>query len=154
MNGAQESWVVVTPPAGVVFVQALPADFEVVQLNTMYFATGGHFYVPYLSADGKEMYVLVDTPPLPPPSALERPPARLPARPRPRPPPPPAVRTVAESIQVPAGTVILVRLAADLSSATRQGGRSFPGLPRPGPRGQRAAGGGEGEQGLRRRQRR
>jgi hypothetical protein len=43
MSGAQESWVVVTPPACVVFVPALPADFQVVQLNTMYFATGGQF---------------------------------------------------------------------------------------------------------------
>ena len=41
MNGAQETFVVVTPPAGVVFVQALPADFEVVQLNTMYFSAKG-----------------------------------------------------------------------------------------------------------------
>ena len=50
MNGAQESFVVVTAPAGVVFVAALPADFEVVQLNTMYFKAGGQFYVPFLSA--------------------------------------------------------------------------------------------------------
>ena len=41
MNGNQETWVTVTPPAGVVFVQALPADFEVVQLNTMYFTAKG-----------------------------------------------------------------------------------------------------------------
>jgi hypothetical protein len=53
MNGTQETFVVVTPPAGVVFVQALPADFEVVQLNTMYFSAKGQYYVPYLSADGK-----------------------------------------------------------------------------------------------------
>ena len=36
VSGGQEAFVVVTPPAGVVFVAALPADFEVVQLNTMY----------------------------------------------------------------------------------------------------------------------
>ena len=65
MNGAQESFVVVTAPAGVVFVAALPADFEVVQLNTMYFKAGGRYYVPYLSPDGAEMYVMVDTPPTP-----------------------------------------------------------------------------------------
>ena len=62
MNGAQESFVVVTAPAGIVFVAALPADFEVVQLNTMYFKAGGRYYVPYLSPDGAEMYVMVDTP--------------------------------------------------------------------------------------------
>ena len=65
MNGAQESFVVVTAPAGVVFVAALPANFEVVQLNTMYFKAGGRYYVPYLSPDGAEMYVMVDTPPTP-----------------------------------------------------------------------------------------
>jgi hypothetical protein len=38
--------VTVTAPAGVVFVQALPANFEVVQLNTMYFTANGQYYVP------------------------------------------------------------------------------------------------------------
>ena len=65
MNGAQESFVVVTAPAGVVFVAALPANFEVVQLNTMYFKAGGRYYVPYHSPDGAEMYVMVDPPPTP-----------------------------------------------------------------------------------------
>jgi hypothetical protein len=65
MNGAQEQFVVVTAPAGVVFVQALPADFEVVQLNTMYFEAGGRYYVPFLTPDGKELYVMVDAPPRP-----------------------------------------------------------------------------------------
>ena len=75
MNGAQESFVVVTAPAGVVFVAALPANFEVVQLNTMYFKAGGRYYVPYLSPDGAEMYVMVDAPPSPPSGAprLRRP---------------------------------------------------------------------------------
>ena len=56
MNGAQETFVVVTAPAGVVFVAALPANFEVVQLNTMYFKAGGRYYVPYHSPDGADMY--------------------------------------------------------------------------------------------------
>ncbi len=43
MNGSQETFVSVTPPAGVVFVAALPADFEVVQLNTMYFLANGQY---------------------------------------------------------------------------------------------------------------
>ena len=125
LTGSQESWLVVTPPAGVVFVQALPADFQVVQLNTMYFATGGQFYVPYLSADGKELYVLVDAPPQPPPSGAPAPAGAPPAAAAAA---PPAVRTVAESIQVPAGTVILVRLAADISSATAKAGDRFQGF--------------------------
>ena len=66
MNGAQESFVVVTAPAGVVFVAALPANFEVAQLNTMYFKAGGRYYVPYLAPDGSEKYVMVDNPPAPP----------------------------------------------------------------------------------------
>ena len=79
MNGAQESFVVVTAPAGVVFVAALPANFEVVQLNTMYFKAGGRYYVPYLSPDGAEMYVMVDTPPTPPHSGGPAAPAPAPA---------------------------------------------------------------------------
>ena len=45
MNGAQETFVVVTPPAGVVLVPALPADFDVVQLNTMYSKTKGQYII-------------------------------------------------------------------------------------------------------------
>ena len=60
VEGAQEHFVVVTAPAGVVFVAALPADFTVVQLNTMYFLAAGRYYVPFLATDGKEMYVMVD----------------------------------------------------------------------------------------------
>ena len=69
MNGTQETFVTVTAPAGVVFLQALPANFEVVQLNTMYFTANGQYYVPYLAADGKELYVMVDRPPTPPAGA-------------------------------------------------------------------------------------
>ena len=87
MNGAQESFVVVTAPAGVVFVAALPANFEVVQLNTMYFKAGGRYYVPYLSPEGAETYVMVDTPPSPPSRTQARPPPSAPA-----PPPHPAGR--------------------------------------------------------------
>ena len=40
------------------------------QLNTMYFATQGQYYVPFLSSDGQERYVLVDRPPQPPATAV------------------------------------------------------------------------------------
>ena len=73
------SFVVVTAPAGVVFVAALPANFEVVHLNTMYFKAGGRYYVPYLSPDGAEMYVMVDTPPTPSTGAAPAAPAKAPA---------------------------------------------------------------------------
>jgi hypothetical protein len=120
MNGAQETFVVVTPPAGVVFVPALPADFEVVQLNTMYFSANGQYYVPYMAADGKELYVMVDRPPAPPAPAKTASPA-APAAAAP-------VRTVAERMTVPTGTLLIVRLATDVSSATAHVGDRVQGF--------------------------
>jgi hypothetical protein len=124
VQGTQEQFVVVSPPAGVVFVQALPPDFEVVQLNTMYFAAAGRYYVPYLSADGSELYVMVDTPPQPQTVA----PAPAP-KPSPTPVaatgPAPAIREVAETLTIPAGTLILVRLQKDVSSQTAKQGDRF-----------------------------
>ena len=140
MNGAQESFVVVTAPAGVVFVAALPANFEVVQLNTMYFKAGGRYYVPYLSPDGAETYVMVDAPPTPSstgaaaappvqppaPAAAKAPvsaPGTTPAAPAAAP-----VRAVVERLEAPAGTVLVVRLATEVSSATAQVGNRFHGF--------------------------
>jgi hypothetical protein len=132
-NGG-ETFVSVTPPAGTVFVAALPADFEVVQLNTMYFSAKGQYYVPYLSADGKEMYVMVDRPPQPPaqaapasaqPAALS---AGVPATSGPSAEEAPAVRAVAETLTVDTGTVVVVRLATDLSSETAHAGDRFQGF--------------------------
>ena len=133
VSGGQESFVVVTPPAGVVFLSALPADFEVVQLNTMYFTAKGQYYVPYLSADGKELYVMVDRPPQPPAQggAPSSTPAASPAVKKTSGPSAgeaPAVRAVAESFTVAAGTLLVVRLAADLSSETAKAGDRFQGF--------------------------
>jgi hypothetical protein len=135
MNGAQETFVVVTPPAGVVFVQALPADFEVVQLNTMYFSAKGQYYVPYLSADGKELYVMVDRPPTPPPAAkTTTAPAAPTATPAPKagaaPTAAPAapIQAVAERFVVAEGTLVVVRLAADVSSETAHVGDRVQGF--------------------------
>jgi len=127
MNGTQETFVTVTPPAGVVFVQALPADFEVVQLNTMYFKAGGRHYVPYLSSDGKELYVMVDPPPTPSsaPSATPSPARASASSPAPAAAP---VRTVAESFTVPQGTLVVVRLATEVSSATAHVGDRVQGF--------------------------
>jgi hypothetical protein len=123
VQGTAEQFVVVSPPAGAVFVPALPADFQVVQLNTMYFAAGGQFYVPYLATDGKELYALVDAPPQPPAGA-----GGAPTAPPPAPSTPPPIRTVSQSLSVPAGTVLLVRLQADLSSASAKAGSRFQGF--------------------------
>jgi hypothetical protein len=142
MSGSQETFVCVTPPAGTVFVAALPADFEVVQLNTMYFVAKGQYYVPFLSADGKEMYVMVDRPPQPPsqaaPAAAPQAAPKAAAKPAasseagqmtsgPSAEEAPAVRAVAETIAVEAGSVLVVRLATDLSSETAHAGDRFQG---------------------------
>ncbi|MGH9323341.1 MAG: DUF6515 family protein [Vicinamibacteria bacterium] len=123
VQGTEEQFVVVSPPAGVVFLQALAPDFEVVQLNTMYFKAGAQYYVPYLSADGQELYVLVDTPPQPTASAPAQPTAPKPAAPAPE--PAPAIRTVDETLTVPTGTLVLVRLQKDVSSETAKKGDRF-----------------------------
>jgi uncharacterized protein DUF6515 len=128
VTSGQESFVVVTPPAGVVFVAALPSDFEVVQLNTMYFTAKGQYYVPYLSADGKELYVMVDRPPQPPSKGATQAAQPASATSGPSAEEAPAVRAVAESFVVDAGTLLSVRLAADLSSATAKAGDRFQGF--------------------------
>jgi hypothetical protein len=137
MNGAQETFVTVTPPAGVVFVQALPSDFEVVQLNTMYFSANGQYYVPYLSADGKELYVMVDRPPAPPSGQTTAPAAAPAGKPPAAPaksgspapaPAAPVVQAVAERFVVPQGTLVLVRLATEVSSATAHEGDRVQGF--------------------------
>jgi len=131
MDGAQETFVVVTPPAGVVFIPALPADFEVVQLNTMYFSAKGQYYVPYLSADGKELYVLVDRPPTPSAAGKAAAPVAAPSAPgavNASTAPAAPVRAVAETFVVPQGTVMVVRLAADVSSATAHTGDRVQGF--------------------------
>jgi hypothetical protein len=139
-QGAQEQFVAVTAPAGVVFVPALPADFEVVQLNTMYFRAQGRYYVPYLAPDGKELYVLVDAPPQPPPGPAApsgQASSNIPAAPAPSPAPAsagapaapaPALREVAESLTVPAGTLIVVRPATDVTAASASAGDRFQGF--------------------------
>ncbi len=137
-QGAQEQFVVVTAPPGVVFVSALPPDFEVAQLNTMYFTSGGKYYVPFLASDGKELYVLVDTPPQPPggaPGPQAAPRGAPPPGPAPAPQrapsasaPPPTTRAVADAITVPPGTLLVTRMAAEVSSATAAVGNRFQGF--------------------------
>jgi hypothetical protein len=124
VNGAQEQFVVVTPPAGVIFVQALPADFEVVNLNTMYFEAEGHYYLTYLSAEGNEMYVLVDRPPQPTSPPGQAMPAGS-AQPIQASASAPPIRTVDQTLTVPTGTLVLVRFQMDVSSATANVGDRF-----------------------------
>jgi hypothetical protein len=86
----------------------------------MYFMESGNYYVTYLSADGKELYALVDRPPQPPGGAPQAAPATAVTTAE-----APAIRSVAETLTVPAGTLILVRLQAELSSATAKPGDRF-----------------------------
>ena len=103
----------------------------------MYFKAGGHYYVPYLSADGAEMYVMVDAPPTPSSTTAAAAPPVQPSHQR---------RKLGvgkhdargtsralsvrwcERLEVPAGTVLVVRLAAEVSSATAQVGNRFQGF--------------------------
>ena len=100
----------------------MPANFEVVQLNTMYFSANGQYYVPYLAADGKELYVMVDRPPAPTGATARS------ARPPPAPAASVPVRTVTERMTVPTGTLLVVRLATEVSSATAHVGDRVQGF--------------------------
>ena len=142
MNGNQETWVTVTPPAGVVFVQALPADFEVVQLNTMYFTAKGQYYVPYLSADGKELYMMVDRPPAPPAAGTA---SRLRPLPRRRPlhhllQHQPRPCRLSKSCSLSRGNAAGGATLRGREFGYGPRGGSRPGIPRPGSRGRRTPG--------------
>ena len=117
LENGQERFVTVTAPVGLVMVAALPAEFEVVELNTMYFKAGGAWFVPYLSPDGKELYVQVDPPPTPASPSTQSQSSPAPAASSAAA-PAPTVRSVEERMTIPAGTVLVVRFASDISSKT------------------------------------
>ena len=63
VTNGQESFVVVTKPAGLVAVKALPEDFEPMQAGSMvYFRSKGRYYLDYLDPSGEESYLVVDAP--------------------------------------------------------------------------------------------
>jgi hypothetical protein len=93
----------------------------------MYFTANGKYYVPYLSADGKELYVMVDKPPAPPAGQTAAP-AAAPAAKTAVAPGAPPVQAVAASFVVPQGTLVVVRLAAEVSSATAHVGDRVQGF--------------------------
>jgi hypothetical protein len=106
-------YAVVNKPRGAVTVNALPAEFEIVQTPSggSYFAHQGQYYLPYLEPNGNELYVAVDPPanskPQVPVASSE------------------GVALAERSLTVPAGTSIPIRLASELSSATSQTGQRF-----------------------------
>ena len=131
VDGDSERFVTVTAPQGAVFIPALPPDFEVVQLNTMYFAQDANYYIPFLDAGGDELYLLVDVPPQPPAGATD---ATTPPAPQATQGTAPAPTELTEradevpaveALTVPEGTVLPVRLATNLSSASAQPGDRF-----------------------------
>ena len=93
VTNGQESFVVVTKPAGIVAVKALPEDFEPMQAGSMvYFRSKGRYYLNYLDPSGEELYLVVDAPAGAVPAVPAASPAAAPkaaaARLRRRPPPP------------------------------------------------------------------
>jgi hypothetical protein len=132
VTNGQESFVVVTKPAGLVAVKALPADFEPMQAGSMvYFRSKDRYYLNYLDPGGEELYVVVDPPkgavpavPAPPAaasSASGAPKASAAAAPA------PAAKPKAVTLTAAANTPLTVRVATEVSSGTAQAGQRFQG---------------------------
>jgi hypothetical protein len=105
-------YVVVTDPPGLEIVQALPAEFEIVQAasGASYFSAQGTYYLPYVGANGQEAYVAVD--PLQTTSTPQTQPVE-------------GTDVVERSLTLPAKTKLSVRIADELSSETAQPGQRF-----------------------------
>jgi hypothetical protein len=106
-------YAVVNKPQGVVIVNALPAEFEIVQTPAggSYFAYQNKYYLPYLEPNGNELYIVVDPP------STSAPQLQVASS--------EGVELAERSLTVPTGTSIPVRLASELSSATSQVGQRF-----------------------------
>ena len=155
VTSGQEQFVAVTAPAGVVMIGALPADFEVEQLNTMYFVAGSKYYVPILTPEGKELYVMVDRPAQPQGAAATA--AKSPA-PAPAPRQGPGRRRCCgtrarRGRDDPGADGHAARRAVGRRRQLRHRcrGQSLPGVPRPGSRRQRPDDRAQGHPGVRRR---
>ena len=135
VTNGQESFVVVTKPAGVVAVKALPDDFEPMQAGSMvYFRSKSRYYLAYLDPSGEESYIVVD-----PPRggrARDRGRARgraegcarrLEAAAATAPAAAPAAKPKAITLTAPANTPLTVRTAAEVNSGTAQAGQRFQG---------------------------
>jgi uncharacterized protein DUF6515 len=102
-QGGSLGFVVVAKPAGVTLLAALPADVQPQQAGEItYLVSGGKYYMPYLDLSGKEQYLLLD----PPKAGAAA-----------------GTATKAIALTVPAGTVLNVRLASDVSSKQKAGER-------------------------------
>jgi hypothetical protein len=136
VTDGKESFVVVTKPAGVVAVKALPSDFEPMQAGSMvYFRSKDRYYLNYLDPSGEELYLVVDTPK----GAVPAVPAQTAAAPKTAAAPAPATKTKAAAAPAPAAkpqavtltappnTPLTVRVATEVNSGTAQAGQRFQG---------------------------
>lgn len=131
VKDGKESFVVVTRPAGVITVKALPPEFEPVQMgNLMYFKTKDRFYLSYLDPSGEELFLVVDPPVVPQTTTASSSPVPKPVAATTPAPKPPATTTQAPAsapststpqvvnLTVNPGTALKVRIANDVYSAS------------------------------------
>ena len=127
MTNGQETYVVVTKPAGLVTVKALPEDFEPMQAGSMmYFRSKGRYYLSYLDPSGEELYIVVD-PPAGAVPAIPSAPAGAPAKAAAAAPAPPAAKPQVVTLTVQPNTPLTVRVATEVNSGTAQAGQRFQG---------------------------
>jgi hypothetical protein len=126
----KETFVVVTKPAGLVSVKALPDDVEPLQKGSiLYFRSKDRHYVSYLDPGGEQLYVVVD-PPVGAVPAVAAPATGAPAAPAPAaaaPAPPPAAKASVTTLTAGAGTPLTARVATEITTKTAQAGQRFQG---------------------------
>jgi hypothetical protein len=147
VTDGKESFVVITRPAGVITVKALPPEFEPVQAGTLnYFKTEDRYYLTYLDPSGEELYVVVDPPAAQPKATTSettqaskqaRPPTQAPSAPptkqapaetkasppapatsQPATPAPETATPQVVNLTVTPGTAITVRITRDVYAAS------------------------------------
>jgi hypothetical protein len=119
---------VVTKPAGLVAVKALPDDFEPMQAgSTVYFRSKGRYYAAYLDPSGEESYLVVDPPAGAVPAVPGEPGAAPKAAGAAAPAPAPAAKPKAVTLTVQPNTPLTVRVATEVNSGTAQAGQRFQG---------------------------
>jgi hypothetical protein len=105
-----QDYVVVEMPVGVTVVDALPAEFEILQApnGNAYFVYEGTHYLPYVHTTGEEVYLVVNPPPAQVTAASD-------------------TGRVERSLRIPASTALDVRIGSELSSGTATAGQRFTG---------------------------
>ena len=113
LQNNQWVFVVVEPPVGLSTLAKLPSDFEPMPVaEVTYFKAGDKFYLPYLNKD-KEVYLLVDSPTAPKVNVASG--QKPPTGPAP----------LQATFNLPEGTSIAVRTAAELDTGKSSAGDHF-----------------------------